>query len=148
MHAALAALKSYGEDEYARLHPDLFESEGRGWHINNNPGVSMVAAIPYAIARPAIDRLVERVRQGRASGATPPAYDSPWPMAREFYAETWRRGLDLKLGLAAFVMQAFCMAPSSALGVVAVFFALRNVFGSDRKALWLAILYAFGTPAF
>jgi hypothetical protein len=139
---------SFRVDEYARLHPDLFESEGRGWHINNNPGVSMVAAIPYAIARPAIDRVVERVKQGRASGATPPAYDSPWPMAREFYAETWRRGLDLKLGLAAFVMQAFCMAPSSALGVVAMFFALRSVFGSDRRALWLAVLYAFGTPAF
>ncbi len=140
---------SFRVDEYANLHPDLFESPGRGWHINNNPGASMVAAIPYAIARPIIDRIVERARVARAAdGATPPAYASPWPMARDFYAAAWRRGLDLKLGLGALVMQAFCMAPSSALGVVAMFFVLRRVFGSDRQALWLALLYAFGTPVF
>ncbi len=140
---------SFRVDEYANMHPDLFEKPGYGWHINNNPGVSMVAAIPYALARPAIDRIVARVRRARAaSGALPPVYDSPWPMARDFYAEAWRRGLDLKLGLAAFVMQAFCMAPSSALGVVAMFFVLRRLFRSDRQALGLALLYAVGTPVF
>ena len=40
------------------------------------------------------------------------------------------------------------MAPISALGVVAMFFALRRVFGSDRAAFWLTLLYAFGTPVF
>ena len=25
-------------DEYANLHPDLFEKPGYGWHINSNPG--------------------------------------------------------------------------------------------------------------
>jgi hypothetical protein len=140
---------SFRVDEYARLHPDLFELDGRGWHINNNPGVSMVAAVPYALSRPIVDRIVERVRRSRAeSGVAPPPYDSPWPMAREFYADAWRRGLDLKLGLGAFVMHAFCMAPASALGVVAMFFALRRVFASDRTALWLSVLYAFGTPVF
>lgn len=140
---------SFRVDEYANLHPDLFLTEGRGWHINNNPGVSMMAAVPYTLARPIIDRIVDRVARARTeSGAPPPAYASPWPMARDFYAEAWRRGLDLKLGLAAFVMQAFCMAPGSAIGVVAMFFVLRRVFGSDKHALWLAILYAFGTPVF
>ncbi|HYN08771.1 MAG TPA: hypothetical protein VES67_15430 [Vicinamibacterales bacterium] len=139
---------SFRVDEYAHLHPDLFETEGRGWHINNNPGVSMLAAIPYTLARPVIDPIVRRAQRMRGSGAPPPAYASPWPMARDFYAETWRRGLDLKLGLAAFVMQAFCMAPSSALGVVVMFFVLRRLFGSDHHALWLAALYAFGTPVF
>ena len=140
---------SFRVDEYAHLHPDLFETGGRGWHINNNPGASMAAAIPYALARPAIDAVVERVRRSReASQAAPPPYASPWPMAREFYEKAWRRGLDLKLGLSAFVMQAFCMAPSSALGVVAMFFVVRRLFGSDRQALWLALLYAVGTPVF
>jgi len=69
-------------------------------------------------------------------------------MAREFYLEAWRRGFDIKFGLASVVMQALCMAPISALGVVAMFYLLRRVFGSDKTAFWLALLYAFGTPVF
>jgi hypothetical protein len=132
------------------MHPDLFEKPGYGWHIGNNPGASMVAAVPYALARPVIDPLVRRVQQSRAaSGQTePPAFNSPWPMAREFYAEAWRRGFDVKFGLGALVMQAFCMAPSSALGVVVMFLVLRRLFSSDQAALWLSLLYAFGTPVF
>lgn len=141
---------SFRVDEYANLHPDLFEKKGYGWHIGANPGASMVAAIPYALARPVIDRIVEHMnRSRRASGQTnPPPYNSPWPMAREFYRQTWQRGYDIKFGLGAFVMQAFAMAPVSALGVVGMFFLLRRMFDSDRTALWLSVLYAFGTPVF
>jgi hypothetical protein len=137
---------SFRVDEYANMHPDLFEKEGYGWHIGNNPGASMIAAIPYALARPIIDPIIERAARTRAGQTEPPAYSSPWPMAREFYREAWRRGFDLKFGLAAFVMQAFCMAPLSALAVVVMFRLLRVVVGSDRRALWLSLLYAFGTP--
>lgn len=140
---------SFRVDEYARMHDDLFEKPGYGWHIGANPGASMLGAIPYAVARPVIDRIVERVnRQRAASGALPPQYRSPWPRARQFFAEAWRRGYDLKFGLAAFVMQAFCMAPFSAASAVLMFFLLRRMTGSDRDALWLALLYAFGTPVF
>jgi hypothetical protein len=141
---------SFRVDEYAHMHPDLFEKPGYGWHIGNNPGASMVAAIPYALARPIIDPIVASVNRKRATlGLTgPPSYDSPWPMAREFYAEAWQRGYDIKFGLAAFVMQAFTMAPSSALAVVAMFFLLRLLFRSDKVALGLALLYGFGTPVF
>ena len=52
---------SFRVDEYAHMHPDLFEKEGYGWHIGNNPGVSMLAAIPYALTRPIIDSIVKRV---------------------------------------------------------------------------------------
>ncbi len=141
---------SFRVDEYARLHPDLFEKPGYGWHIGNNPGASMLAAIPYAVFRPLIDRVVAGVNRRRAqSGQTePPSYRSPWPMAREFYRHAWRRGLDIKFALGAFVMQALCMAPSSALGVVAIFWVLRRLLESDKTALWLSLLYAFGTPVF
>jgi hypothetical protein len=141
---------SFRVDEYANLHPDLFEKPGYGWHINSNPGASMLGAIPYAMARPVIDRVVERVNRARAqSGATePPSYNSPWPMARDFFRDAWRKGLDVKFGLAAMVMQVFCMAPLSALGVVAMFYLLRSVLLSDKAALWLALLYGFGTPVF
>jgi hypothetical protein len=141
---------SFRLDEYANMHVDLFEKPGYGWHSGNNPGVSMIAAIPYAMARPIIDRVVARVQAQRARTGQdePPAFESPWPMAREFYSRAWRRGYDVKFGLGAFVMHAFCMAPISALGIVVMFYALRRVFGADRSALWLALLYAFGTPVF
>jgi hypothetical protein len=147
---ALGDRLSFDLGSYCGLHPDLFETPGRGCHIGNNPGVSMLAAIPYALARPVIDPVVRRVLAGRAaSGRTePPAYNTEWPNRQKFYAEAWRRGLDVKFVLSAFVMQAFCMAPMSAAAVVLVFFVLRAVLRSDRRAMWLALLYAFGTPVF
>lgn len=147
---AIAEHFSFRVDEYAGMHPDLFDKPGYGWHIGNNPGASIAAAIPFALCRPIIDPIVERVNRRRAEAglSEPPGFDSPWPLAREFYIKAWQRGLDIKFGLAAFVMQTLCMAPSSALGVVAVFYVLRRVFSSDKAAFWLALLYAFGTPVF
>jgi hypothetical protein len=142
---------SFRVDDYANMHPDLFEKKGYGWHIGANPGASMLGAIPYAITRPVIDHVVRKVNQSRAASSglkEPPTYSSPWPMSREFYQEAWRRGYDIKFGLASVVMQALCMAPISALGVVAMFYLLRQVFASDRAAFWLALLYGFGTPVF
>ena len=141
---------SFRVDEYAGMHPDLFEHPGYGWHTGGNPGVSMIGAIPYGAARPVIEAVAERVNESRrASGQTePPAYDSPWPLARELHGEAWRRGFDVKLGLAALVMQVGAMAPLSAAGVVLMFFFLRETLESDRRALLLALLYAFATPVF
>jgi hypothetical protein len=141
---------SFRVDEYANMHPDLFEKKGYGWHIGANPGASMLGAVPYFISRPVIDRVVASVNRARAAGGMrePPAYNSPWPMARAFYQEAWRRGFDIKFGLAAIVMQAFCMAPISALSVVAMFYLGRRIFGSDRAGLAFALLYALGTPVF
>ena len=141
---------SFQVNEYANMHPDLFEKEGYGWHIGNNPGVSMLAAIPYALFRPITGRIVGHVRIARQANpdAQPPEYHSPWPMQREFFKEAWKRGFDIKFGLAAVVTQWFCMAPSSALAVVLMFYLIRHLFRSDKKALWLSLLYAFATPVF
>jgi len=141
---------SFSVDEYANMHPDIFEKKGYGWHIGSNPGVSMLAAIPYALMRPVTDRIVKRVELARAAnpGLEPPEYNSPWPMAREFYQESWKRGFDIKFGLAAMVTQVLCMAPSSALAVVLMFYILSALTRSERTALWLALLYAFATPVF
>jgi hypothetical protein len=137
-------------DAYGGLHPDLFETPGRGWHIGNNPGVSLFAAIPYALSRPLVDPLVERVQAGRAArgDTVAPDFDSPRARSPGFFAEAYRRGLDVKLGLAALVTHTFFMAPASALGVLFVFLALRWVLRSDRDAFWLAMAYAFATPVF
>ncbi len=135
-------------DKYAGLHPDLFETPGRGWHINNNPGASMLAAIPWAVAAPIAERLADRARAAREkANAQPPVYDSPWPMAREFHRQSWLRGLDLEFGVASIVTQMACMAPVSALGVVVLHDLLRRRY-PPRTALALALLYAFGTPVF
>jgi hypothetical protein len=40
------------------------------------------------------------------------------------------------------------MAPLGALAAVLVYLYLRARLGSERRALWLALLYAFGTPIF
>jgi hypothetical protein len=139
---------SFRVDEYAHMHPDLFEKPGYGWHIGANPGASMLGAIPYAAARVVVDPLIAAVNRSRANVKEPPVYNSPWPLAQKFFAESWRRGYDVKFGLAAVIMQSMCMAPISALAVVGMFYLLRRIFASDRTAFWMALLYAFGTPAF
>lgn len=145
---SLADHLSFRVDDYAHLHPDLFEKPGYGWHIGANPGGSLIGAIPYALAKPVVDPILKRVNQQRAGQTNPPVYNSPYPLARKFFEESWRRGLDVKFGLAAIIMQTGAMAPISALGAVIMFYLLRHVFSSDRTALWMALLYAFGTPVF
>ena len=141
---------SFNVSEYIGLHPDIFEIPGRGAFINSNPGSSIVGAIPYAISRPLIDRAVERTQHARAaSNATETAkYDSPWPMAREFYQRARERGYDIKFGLASAVIQGFAMAPLSALSAVVMFYIFLGLKVSARRAMWLTLLYAFATPIF
>ena len=132
------------------MHPDLFEKEGYGWHIGNNPGASMLAAIPYALARPVIDPIVKQTQQKRAAaGLTePPSLQFTPAHGPRILQRGMAARLDIKFGLAAFVMHALCMAPVSALGAVVMFFLLRRIFQSDKMALWLSLFYAFGTPVF
>jgi hypothetical protein len=136
---------SFDVAEYLEFHPDIFEMPGRGVFINNNPGASILGAIPYALSRPVVDRIVERAQSAR-TGSAAPEYNSIYPMAREFYDKAYQRGLDVKFGLAAGVMQAFLMAPLSALSAVVMFFILVRLTSSVRTALLLALLYAFATP--
>lgn len=141
---------SFDVSEYEGLHPDIFKHGERGTFINNNPGASIVGAVPYTLARPVIDRVVQRVQRRRAAAPEQEAaaYDSPWKMAREFHRKVRERGLDIKLGLAAGVTQAFAMAPLSALSVVVMFYMLVSMTRSVRVAVWLSVLYAFATPVF
>jgi hypothetical protein len=140
---------SFDVSEHKDLHPDIFEIPGRGAFINNNPGASILGAIPYILARPIIDSVVERVQRARTASSEPaPEYNTIYPMAQEFYRTVRALGLDVKFGLAAGVMQAFLMAPLSALSVVVMFYVLLRLTKSTRAAVWLALLYAFATPVF
>jgi len=141
---------SFDVSEYVGFHPDIFEMPGRGAFINNNPGASIVGAVPYLLARPIIDRIVERRQHLRAQAAAPaPAeYHTIYPMVRDFYHKAYERGLDVKFGLAAAVMQSLAMAPLSALSVVVMYYLLASVTTSLRAATGLALLYGIATPIF
>lgn len=146
---ALGDDQSLDVSEYLGLHPDIFQVEGHGTFINNNPGASILGAIPYTLTRPIIDMIVARVQHARAeSHQSPPEYKSIYRLAREFYQAAYARGYDVKFGLAAAVMQAFLMAPLSALGAVVMFFILQSLTKSLWTALFLSVLYAFATPVF
>ena len=139
---------SFDVSEYSGLHPDIFTLEGRGTFINNNPGASMIGALPYLISKPAIDLVVDRVQRSRANqqAVDPPKYDTIYPMAQEFYKAARDRGYDVKFGLAAGTTQAFASAPISALGAVVMFLALLGLTKNIRVSAILSLLYAFSTP--
>lgn len=139
---------SFDVSEYVGLHPDIFELPGRGAFINNNPGASILGAIPYTLARPAIDAITAHVQRSRAALDQEPEYDTKFPLRAEFYQKAYDRGLDVKFALAAGVMQVFLMAPLSALSAVVMFLVLTRLTGSVRASAALALLYAFATPVF
>ncbi|MGH7502354.1 MAG: hypothetical protein ACREL7_11410 [Longimicrobiales bacterium] len=144
---SLGKSASFQVDEYLGLHPDLFEIEGRGAHINNNPGASFLAAIPYTLARPVIEAvfaLEPELRQPKP----PIVYDDPRPNRNPFMNAVRERGLDIELGLAAASIHAGLMVPLGVAAALIVFFFLRRSLHDERIATWLALLYAFGTPIF
>jgi hypothetical protein len=147
---SLAEDYSFRMDKYLGLHVDIFDTPGHGAHIGNNPGVSMLGAIPYLLFRPVIDPIVARVNAKRAASGEPitAIYDDPRPSRVEFFRKTRERGLDIQFGLAAGVIQAFFMAPLSALAAVVMLRLLYALGLSARTALLGAFLYALGTPIF
>jgi hypothetical protein len=137
-------------DPYLGLHDDIFFIEGRGAFINNNPGASMLGAVPYALTRPLIDIVVERVAAARAADGVPPTnyYDHPREDFRDYFRKVRAQGLDVRFGLAAAAMTALLMAPLSALSVV-VMFRLLGLLAFPPRSRWpLALLYGFATPVF
>lgn len=141
---------SFDVSEYAGFHQDIFEIPGRGAFINNNPGASIIGAVPYFLFRPVSNAIIERIRTIRSNGPQTQTarYDTIYPLAQEFYEKAREKGLDVKFGLAAGVMQSLAMAPISALGVVVMFWILQGMTIDTRSAVLLSFLYAFATPIF
>lgn len=134
-------------DPYLGLHPDLFEIAGRGSYINSNPGASMLGAVPLLLSRPAVAALFA-AKPSLAAPKAPTTYDDPRPNRTTFMNEMRRRGLDIRLALAAFTTQVGLMAPLGALAALAVFRHLLGYWRDERAALGYALLYALGTPLF
>src|SRR6476620_5986388 len=91
---SLAEDYSFRMDKYLGLHVDIFDTPGFGAHIGNNPGVSMLGAVPYLICRTMIDWIASTVNARRtASGAAVTAvYDDPRPRRVEFYRKVREQG--------------------------------------------------------
>jgi hypothetical protein len=146
---ALAERGTLRVDPYLGLHPDLFAYQDRGAFINNNPGASLFAAIPYALARPLVDLVVERASPpGETTATQEPEFNDPRPLRRQFFRKVRERGLDLRFGLAALAIQLVGVAPLSAAAVLVLFRVLRREGAPRHAATLLALLYAFGTPLF
>lgn len=142
---------SFDLGPYYGLHEDIFvnppNAPVQGVHHGANPGISMLAAIPYMLTRPLVDRVVARqLAARRARNDTSAAYDDPRQARVRFYREAVSRGLDVRFGLVGIVTMVLCMAPLSALGVVAMFMVLRGAGLADKTSAALSLLYAFGTP--
>ncbi len=144
---------TYKLDKYYGLHVDIFqnppEAKVRGAHHGANPGISMLAAIPYFLTKPAVDWVVNRELAARhLAGADSAIYRDPRPRRVSFYHTARARGLDVRFGLVGAITLGLCMAPLTA-GSVVLMFGLLGAMGlPDRRALWLSLLYAFGTPVF
>ena len=133
-------------DPYLGLHSDLFEIPGRGAFINSNPGASILGAVPYAVlVRPAI-ALAVRLKPEIAEPKPPASYDDPRPNRTKFMNAARARGLDVVLGLAALGTGVTLMAPLGAMAAVLMLMFLRERVGDPRRALALALIFAFGTP--
>ncbi|MBI2833642.1 MAG: hypothetical protein HYX76_04370 [Acidobacteria bacterium] len=121
--------------------PDVFQSPRGGAYINNNPGASMLGAVPLVIAQPA----VEAVKQWNRTLPVP--YVKPSVESR-----TYRQAIldhqELFLLTVCFVTAAGLMAPVSALAAAAMASVLMRGAPGRRAALTVALVYAFGTPVF
>lgn len=141
---------SFRVDEYLGFHSDIFEHSDGHAYIANNVAVSVLAAVPLLLFDPALDALEARSLRRLARLDRPPEaeYRTHYPNRRAFFQIVTERGLDLRFGGAAVVTSAFFMAPASALAVVLMFqvLVLRGV--GESRGLWLALLFAFGTPVF
>ena len=143
--------RAYQLNKYYGLHPDIFlnppTATVQGAHHGANPGISMVAAIPYFVFRPIVDAVVDRELAGRqARGDTSATYQDTRRNRVEFYQKIRRMGLDVRFALVSAITAVFCMAPISAASVVLMFNLLGTMGLGRRTSLGLSLLYAFGTP--
>ncbi|MFZ5622808.1 MAG: hypothetical protein ACOY71_00075 [Gemmatimonadota bacterium] len=139
-------------DPYLGWHADIFrnppEAKEPGVHHGANPGISLLAAIPYAVTRPAIELINREVVKRQGPVDTTGGYNDPRPNRVKFFKLARAAGVDIKFGLVGAVTMALCMAPLTAASAVAMFALLGRLGLSQRLSLALALTYAFGTPVF
>jgi hypothetical protein len=148
-HYPAFALAQHGDlrcDEWAGLHPDLFQHRDGHWYANNNAGASLAAAPLLFVFRPLLAKLEEIGKRQAAIDPAPAGEGSEYPLRQKFMAEVRKRGLHLRFGAAAAVTSTLLMAPAAALLALLVHDLLRRRGVSGPLAVSLTLLFAFGTP--
>ena len=120
---------------------DIFRAPNGGGYINNNPGASMVGAIPLVLLRPLLKTVDDwnqrRVRTIVSSSGEGKTFTRMVAEGREFY-----------FLLVAFVTVALVMAPVTAATVAYLCSKLIGAGVPAPSAAWAALLYGLGTPVF
>ncbi len=136
-------------DPYVDLHPDLFTIEGRGSFLGNNPGAAFLAAAPYWLALPVIDRVAPvRPLPPEEHHSLGEGYNEERINRLKFYRRAREMGILMRLAVGALLTSAFFMAPLTALGAVAMLRLLWRMGFTRGAALWMAVLFGLGTPVF
>lgn len=136
-------------DEYQGFHPDIFVHSDGHSYVNNNIGASVLGAIPLFILDPLLDYVERQTKRGGGSEMfEAERYRSQYANSRELFRKATERGLHLRFGAATCITSVLLMAPLSALTVVLMFHILMVRGVSESRAVWLALLFAFGTPMF
>ena len=117
---------------------DIFPLPGGRAYINNNPGASVLAAVPLTFARPLLHRAAA------ASLPAPASVDAEDTVLRGAV----RDGLLPYMLAAAFLSLAFLSAPLSALAAALLFSRLQDLGIPQTRAALTAFAYAFATPVF
>jgi len=122
--------------------PDIFRGPRGGAFINNNPGASIVGAVPLLIARPllaTVERWNDRLDSSIARSAKASRFSARAAVQarREWYILT-----------IAFLTAAGLMAPVSAVTITAVGRTLSVAGVPLREAIAVALTLGFGTPIF
>ena len=126
---------------FANLSEDVFRTAGGGTYINNNPGASILAAVPLRLTR-GLTEAIRRWNLGRPKPTVSPDLESAlYRTAVEERTEWYYLAICL-------ITTASVMAPLSSLTVAVMFLTLRAVGVSLRSSLMLALVYGFGTPVF
>jgi len=136
-------------DRYLDFHPDIFQHQDGHAYVGNNVAASVIAAVPLLVFKPVLDWL-ERYEQEKIKDRPPQTEyrNTDHPNSQAFYSVVSQKGLTLRFGAATVVTSVFLMAPLSAGLVVLMFSILIERGVATRLAVWLAFLFAFGTPIF
>lgn len=145
---AIAEDGSFRLDPYVGLHYDIFVTPGHGAHHAGNPGASMVAAVPYFLLMPAVNRVSNLFSGPQVTKGEEAEYHDPIAARVQFYQKVRQRGLDIKFGLVGMITMVFCMAPLTAFSAVFMYRAIKTLGLTNGVSLAMSLVYAFGTPVF
>lgn len=136
-------------DKYHGFHPDIFVHTDGHSYIGNNVTASVIAAIPLFLFDPILD-VLERyeVRKIQREGIPENTFRTNRPNSIRLLRKVRENGLSLRFGASTVVTSVFLMAPLSALTIVFMFNLLSKRGVLQKQAIWLSLLFGFGTPVF